>query len=348
MPKSAYLGNDKYIFVSYAHKDSEKVYPFIEELQKHYNVWYDEGIKYGSEWTDEIVEKLNNCFVFIFCITNNSLNSENCKDEIHSARELGKNFINIMFDRNVNLPQNFTFRYGRYQMCNLFNFKTYGDAIKDLQKKCEWFKQMNNNDSQSDVSVSQVIPEENSTARIRNAKPGDIVKFGHYPQEGPNDPIEWIVIGEQQYFNTIRLVSKKILFGCEGGLWCDFEKAMIKFGQTAFTSGERFLMREFIIKNGRQFGNVITYVSMLEKDEVEKFFVFEEDRTAEVTSYAKKSGCKLPMFAKSMPWWVRQDELDESHPKEALCVNGNGKIKYESTKKIIGVRPVIDLQLRYI
>ena len=39
-----YEGNDKYIFVSYAHKDSQKVVPIVETLSSNgFRVWYDSG-----------------------------------------------------------------------------------------------------------------------------------------------------------------------------------------------------------------------------------------------------------------------------------------------------------------
>ena len=47
-----------YIFISYAHKDFELISPFISALKEKYAVWYDEGIRYGIEWEEEIAEKL--------------------------------------------------------------------------------------------------------------------------------------------------------------------------------------------------------------------------------------------------------------------------------------------------
>ena len=57
----AYKGSEKYIFVSYAHKDSEQVFPIMKMLKSRgYRIWYDEGIVPGSEWTDHIAKRLNN------------------------------------------------------------------------------------------------------------------------------------------------------------------------------------------------------------------------------------------------------------------------------------------------
>ena len=42
----AYEGNENYIFVSYAHKDSDRVIPIIEELDAAgFRIWYDSGIE---------------------------------------------------------------------------------------------------------------------------------------------------------------------------------------------------------------------------------------------------------------------------------------------------------------
>ena len=51
IPYPAYKGNEPYIFVSYAHKDSDAVFREIRRLNDlGYHVWYDEGIAPGNEW----------------------------------------------------------------------------------------------------------------------------------------------------------------------------------------------------------------------------------------------------------------------------------------------------------
>ena len=140
LPKiQAYTGNSNYIFVSYAHKDRASVYPIIEALQKKYNVWFDEGIHYGTEWEDEIAVKLKNCSIFLFMITENSLNSDNCKDELYHARSLNKSFLNILINKDTAMPDWFSLRYARYQMCNYFTFSSPDAAISDIERKCTWF-----------------------------------------------------------------------------------------------------------------------------------------------------------------------------------------------------------------
>lgn len=95
----AYEGNKPFLFVSYSHKDSEKVLPFINELfNKKYRVWYDEGIAPGSEWPKNIADHLQSCTGVIIFVSKNSLASPNCENEVVSALNLNKEIIEISLD----------------------------------------------------------------------------------------------------------------------------------------------------------------------------------------------------------------------------------------------------------
>ena len=94
-----YEGNEKYIFVSYCHKDKDKVFPIIEQLVKDgYRIWYDEGIDPGTEWPEIIAQHLNECSAVLAFITENSLNSHNCRREISFALLKKKLFISIILE----------------------------------------------------------------------------------------------------------------------------------------------------------------------------------------------------------------------------------------------------------
>ncbi|MBQ3489269.1 MAG: TIR domain-containing protein [Clostridia bacterium] len=81
-----YKGNEKYIFVSYAHKDSEKVLPVIEDMQRAgFRVWYDTGIEAGTEWPAYIEESLEKSAVVLAFISTASIESVNCRNEINYA-----------------------------------------------------------------------------------------------------------------------------------------------------------------------------------------------------------------------------------------------------------------------
>ena len=59
---NAYEGQEPYIFISYAHKDSNTVLPIIQGLQERgFRVWYDAGIEIGTEWPQYIATHLKHC-----------------------------------------------------------------------------------------------------------------------------------------------------------------------------------------------------------------------------------------------------------------------------------------------
>ena len=169
---TAYTGHDPYIFVSYAHKDGAEVLPIITALQERYNVWFDEGIRFGKEWDDEIAFKLEDCHVFLYVISEASLASANCKDEIAFARDRGKPFVNVVLRSDIRFPRAFELRYGRYQMCFVDKFATIDAAVAALAERCS---------------------ELEATRRAATAQPADTT---HITGQTPEEQNE---IGERYY-----------------------------------------------------------------------------------------------------------------------------------------------------
>ncbi len=115
MERCVYRGNSPYIFISYAHADSSRVFPIIETLHENgYRVWYDEGIDPGTEWPEFIAERISSCGYFIAFISDKSINSENCKDEMNFARDLGKERL-LVYLEDVQLPPGMQMRLNRMQ-----------------------------------------------------------------------------------------------------------------------------------------------------------------------------------------------------------------------------------------
>jgi len=96
IPFAAYKGSEKYLFVSYAHRDSSVVYPILLKFtQQGYHVWYDEGIEPGIEWPEEIANALDKSSLFVVFITPNSVASENVRNEINFALAKKTPFIAV-------------------------------------------------------------------------------------------------------------------------------------------------------------------------------------------------------------------------------------------------------------
>ncbi len=117
----AYKGVDPYIFISYAHKDSDIVLPIISRLQKDgYRVWYDEGIAPGSNWDEYISSHLDGCAVVMGFLSKSYVKSQNCRDELSLTRLKGKP-MNLVYIDDVQLSSGLKMRYGRIQALFLQN-----------------------------------------------------------------------------------------------------------------------------------------------------------------------------------------------------------------------------------
>ena len=132
MAVKAYNGNEPYIFISYSHRDTNLVYPIIEELDKRgYRVWYDQGIDPGTEWDENIAMHINNCAYFIAFMSQNYLNSSNCKDELNYARDLEKERL-VVYLENVTLPAGMAMRINRLQSIFKYSYTNDEDFYERL------------------------------------------------------------------------------------------------------------------------------------------------------------------------------------------------------------------------
>jgi tetratricopeptide (TPR) repeat protein len=87
-PFPAYKGDEPYIFVSYAHKNATEVYSELSWLHDlGFNIWYDEGIEAGTEWREELGHAIKESSVFLYLVTPQSQESENCRNELNFAAD---------------------------------------------------------------------------------------------------------------------------------------------------------------------------------------------------------------------------------------------------------------------
>ena len=128
----AYNGTDSFIFISYAHRNSDKVIPIIAKMQADgYRVWFDEGIDPGTEWDANIANHVRSCDLMIAFISKEYLDSENCKDELNFARDLGKNRI-LIYLESVELPDGMAMRLNRLQAIHQYKYEDQKDFYEKL------------------------------------------------------------------------------------------------------------------------------------------------------------------------------------------------------------------------
>lgn len=95
----AYDGKGKFVFVSYSHKDSDKVYPIISTLIKAgYNIWYDQGVPLAVNFGGELYRRIKGCSVFLLFVSKNSVASDYVDKEVENASALKKKPVRINID----------------------------------------------------------------------------------------------------------------------------------------------------------------------------------------------------------------------------------------------------------
>lgn len=100
-----YEGEEPYIFISYAHADSETVMKVVGDMHgRGYRIWYDEGIEVGSEWPECIAEHLYGAHLVIAFISNAYMRSDNCRREIHYSLSKKKKIINVFLENTEMTP----------------------------------------------------------------------------------------------------------------------------------------------------------------------------------------------------------------------------------------------------
>lgn len=103
----AYTGKEPYIFVSYSHRDTAKVYPVLDALyDRKYRLWYDESCETGNDFRDELRKRIEGAEAVLLFVSESSMNSPFCGMEVIVARENGKRLYPIYLD-NVAVPPAF-------------------------------------------------------------------------------------------------------------------------------------------------------------------------------------------------------------------------------------------------
>ena len=131
-PDKPYDGSGPYIFISYSHKDMDKVFGIIKMLQDEgYRVWYDEGIDPATEWDDNIAQHIIDSGCLIAFISGNYIASSNCKDEINFARDLDKPRL-LIYIEQTKLPAGMAMRLMRIQAIHEYKYEDKADFRKKL------------------------------------------------------------------------------------------------------------------------------------------------------------------------------------------------------------------------
>lgn len=89
------------IFISYSRQDQDIVIPFVKSIEQRFGpvCWIDlEGIEYGSQFEDVIVDAIDASKVVLFMLSDNSLVSKWTKREVTYAENEEKRIVPVVID----------------------------------------------------------------------------------------------------------------------------------------------------------------------------------------------------------------------------------------------------------
>ena len=109
------MGETKKIFISYSHKDRDTCNKIDSFLAKHdgFDVWFDRGLTPGEVFRKQIVEVIRESGYFIILLSEASVQSDWCIDEVEYAKRLHKKILPIWLE-NLELPDELDMILQRY------------------------------------------------------------------------------------------------------------------------------------------------------------------------------------------------------------------------------------------
>jgi len=112
------------IFVSYSRRDKDFAEAIANELESlGAKVWIDREITLGKSWDNEIDDAIDEATHMVLIMSTPAAISENVRDEVSEARELGKDMVPILVEPID--PEHIPFRWKRMQ---------YADFVADPER----------------------------------------------------------------------------------------------------------------------------------------------------------------------------------------------------------------------
>ena len=147
----SYTGSKPFAFISYSHDDLDTISGYLGAVDQSYRFWYDEGIKSGAEWVEEIGNKIFDCDIFIVFLSRSALQSHYIKDEITYAYKYAKRMMAVLLEP-LNLPRSLELMLGRFQYINFYEEDSFDDClIKFIQGIPDSVRVSDGSDAGSDL-----------------------------------------------------------------------------------------------------------------------------------------------------------------------------------------------------
>ncbi len=125
------------IFVSYSRVDLHFVQQLVNRLQQmrpNDPVWYDShGLLGGDRWWDSILKAIGECDLFIYVLSNESIESKYCQAEFTEAQRLQKPIIPIQARDRTDITGDLS----EIQYVDMKNGVDNGEAVAKLNAAIE-------------------------------------------------------------------------------------------------------------------------------------------------------------------------------------------------------------------
>jgi len=168
------------VFISYSRENRQQVVRLVEYLREQgLGVWMDETDIHGATmWTEEIVEAIHKCNLFILAISRHSTGSKNVVKELALASEREKIILPIYLEQ-CDIPKNM-----EYQLAGIQNIALY---TLDKAKAYEFVHQTIRR-----LGVGQAQSEDQA---LGQAEPAPSAGHGHMaPPKAKSGTGKWIGI----------------------------------------------------------------------------------------------------------------------------------------------------------
>jgi len=235
----AYNGDEPYLFVSYSHRDTNKVYPILDELSDNkYRIWYDEACENGNDFRDELRQRIKNSEAVLLFVSKSSMHSKFCGMEVIVAVENGKKLFPIFLD-NEPVPETF----------EILLANTHHTSPDDMKKFIKTMKR-----DLPPVAMDRLTIVDSVLVKCEDNGPSIIV------DEGVRE-IADCAVKEKRFLKEINLPTTLEVIGNESFRGCNNLKKMIiplktrKIGESAFrdcVSMETLIIENSCIKIGER------------------------------------------------------------------------------------------------
>lgn len=209
------------IFISYSRKNLEKVKAIKMEIEKSTGAecWMDlEGIESGStQFTQDIVDGINNCRVFLFMLSEYSQASEFALRELNFVMKKAKTdklkHVIIVNIDDCKMSDEFEFIYGLTDTIAWLNQPQREKLLRDLKR---WFDLDTHTSISTTSTLSSSIKKEDPTNPVYQHRQGLRYLNGDGVPQDYLEAVRWFKKAAEQGFLLSQILLGNIYFNGDG------------------------------------------------------------------------------------------------------------------------------------